>query len=120
MCSQRLDAALQKCVGELRAVLREEGLDELAAKRWDDLEGPATDVGDTLTRKLLQMLLAEQAEEMDQSPEACSHCGTRFVPKPDQARRLQTRRGHVHWKQPVRRCTKCRRDFFPSGQGIGL
>jgi hypothetical protein len=118
-----LEAVLDRLAEEVVEAVRGHGLEELRNKRWAELEGPAVEVGDAVTRKVLARLLGQQAEELVGGDAAggrgCPFCTTELAEKPRQTRSLVTRRGTVHWKTPVGRCTRCRRDFFPSGEGVG-
>jgi hypothetical protein len=99
---------------------REEGMDHLSEKRWDDLEGPSVEIADRVAQKVLAKLLGKQAEELqERSPERCCRCRRKLDVPTTQSRSLMTRRGTVHWKTPVRYCAACRRDFFPAGEGVG-
>ncbi|OYV85691.1 MAG: hypothetical protein B7Z73_13080 [Planctomycetia bacterium 21-64-5] len=84
------------------------------------MEDEACEVADELVRQLLPNLLRRQAAQVADETECCPRCGGALDEKPDRTTPLATRRGRVHWKQPVRRCEACRRDFFPSGQSVGL
>ena len=83
-------------------------------------EDRACELGDALTRRLLEEHLAadettDPGEEVD-----CPICG-RAVPceSPEKVelekRRVQTRRGAVEFERAARRCKPCRRVFFPLG-----
>jgi hypothetical protein len=118
---------------ELKA-RRQEFLEE-AAKAFDQMlgcdgqnglvtfeqrEDRACELGDALTRRLLEEHLAadETADPGEQVD--CPLCG-RPVPceTPEQVemekRQVRTRRGAVEFERAARRCTHCRRVFFPRG-----
>lgn len=118
--NQEMDAVLDRAVEEVFAVLQRDGLADLVEKRWDDLEEPAVEIGDRVTQKVLAKLLGKQAEDIQEHGlETCCRCRTKLDGVSHQSRSLVTRRGKVHWKTPVQYCAACRRDFFPSGEGIG-
>lgn len=119
--SQNLDGIVDRVSSEIREDLRDEvGLDDLTKKKWGDLENPAVDIGDRVTKKVLQALLEDQAGQVaKRDGHACPRCGKAMDDKSDEAHSLQTKRGWVHWKQPQQRCSRCRCDFFPSGPGAG-
>ena len=87
---------------------------------FEQREERACELGDALTRRLLEEHLA--ADDMaDPGVEvACPICGGP-VPceKPEEAemenREVQTRRGKVEFERAARRCNRCRRVFFPRG-----
>ena len=85
-----------------------------------DREDRACELGDGLTRRLLEEhLSADDAVD----PGACVDCPIcgRPVPcgEPEKVelenRSVQTRRGTVDFERAARRCTPCRRIFFPRG-----
>ncbi len=120
MLAAEVRAVVSRCARELREALRGTNLDQLGDKRWDELEGPAVEVGDLVACQLLQTLLQEQAGEVGKGAEVCPLCGAKLENKADESQPLQTRRGWVSWPQPVGRCPRCRRDFFPSGANSGV
>jgi hypothetical protein len=85
---------------------------------FEEREDRACELGDALTRRLLEEHLA--ADEMADPDEAvvCPFCG-RPVPCPVPAevelekREVQTRRGPVEFERAARYCKPCRRVFFP-------
>lgn len=87
---------------------------------FEQREDRACELGDGLTRRLLEEHLA--ADELaDPGAEVdCSLCG-RPVPceEPEevelQQRKLLTRRGWVEYERAGRLCKDCRRVFFPLG-----
>ena len=87
---------------------------------FEEREERACDLGDALTRRLLEEHLA--ADEMGDPGQAvdCPFCG-RPVPCPAPAevelekREVQTRRGPVEFERAARYCKPCRRVFFPRG-----
>ena len=83
-------------------------------------EDRACELGDALTRRLLEEhLAADDAGDPDGQVE-CPICG-RPVPceEPEKVelekRQVQTRRGPVDYERAARRCKPCRRVFFPRG-----
>ena len=119
MRQEALQQVLERCVAELSACLTDQGTRDLRGTRLTDMEDELGTLTDQLVRQLLPALLRQQAEQFADA-ECCPRCGGALDEKPDQTTPLETRRGRVHWKQPVRRCQACRRDFFPSGQSAGL
>lgn len=84
------------------------------------LEELAVEVGDAVTREVLEQELA--------TPVAtdchCPRCGREGLRKGERQRSLQTRRGRVDLTEVECYCRHCRRSFFPSvasaGAGAGL
>ena len=83
-------------------------------------EERACELGDALTRRLLEEhLTADDAADPGVEAE-CPICGK---PVPCEApeevelekRQVQTRRGSVEYERAARRCKSCRRVFFPRG-----
>jgi hypothetical protein len=83
-------------------------------------EERACDLGDALTRRLLQEHL-EADDAADPGIEvACPICGGPVhCPEPEKAemqnREVLTRRGKLEYERAARRCNRCRRIFFPAG-----
>ena len=87
---------------------------------FEERENRACELGDALTRRLLEEHLS--AEELGDpgNTVACPICG-QPVPceSPEEVelekRRVETRRGPVEYERAARRCKPCRRVFFPRG-----
>lgn len=83
-------------------------------------ENRACELGDGLTRLLLEEHLGAD-EAADPGVEvACPICGQPVLcPSPEKAemerRQMRTRRGTVEYERAARRCPHCRRVFFPRG-----
>jgi hypothetical protein len=83
-------------------------------------EERACELGDALTRRLLQEHL-EADDAADPGIEvACPICGGPVhCEEPDKVemenRQVLTRRGKVEYERAARRCNRCRRIFFPAG-----
>ena len=77
-------------------------------------------MGRELSRLMMEQAVDEQSERMpssaleaaDAEAESAAVIGT-------EPSVLETTAGEVQWKQPKTRLSKARRDFFPSGQGVG-
>ena len=89
--------------------------------RFADAEDLAVQVGDQLTRDILQAALQGQATRpRPDDLNTCPSCSG-FLPvppdgQPVEPRLVRSRRGEVAWDEPVCYCTRCRRAFFPSNQ----
>ena len=83
-------------------------------------EDRACELGDALTRRLLEEHLAvddavDPGEQVD-----CPFCGRPVhCEEPEKValenRLIRTRRGKIDFERAARRCTPCRRIFFPHG-----
>lgn len=102
---------------ELIDELTDHGRRDLSQWRMDDLEGEACELVDAITRRVIRGLLEEQVRSCEMTH--CPQCGQELDDKPPEQKTLTTQRGEVTWNQPVKRCTACRCDFFPSGPGVG-
>ena len=87
---------------------------------FEQREDRACELGDALTRRLLEEHLAadDLADPGVEVP--CPICGRIVLcPSPEKAemqrRQVRTRRGTVDYERAARRCPPCRRVFFPRG-----
>lgn len=92
---------------------------DLSATRLTEIEDEVYGLLDRLGGQMLQALLQHQAEEICEV-EKCPGCGGPLEARPPQTKTLRLKRNEVCWRQPVLRCGRCRRDFFPSGEGARL
>jgi hypothetical protein len=80
-----------------------------------ELEEVAVQLGQAISREILNRSLARQAESTTETVcPTCRGASTAGEPEP---RTLTTRAGEVDWNEPRRHCPKCRRSFFPSVAG---
>ena len=119
MRKEALEQVLGRTIAELSECLTDQGQRDLRQTRLTEMEDEVGAVGDELIRRLLTAVLERQAGQTAET-QGCPRCGGPLAIQSDQATPLQTRRGKVHWRQPVRRCGACRRDFFPSGESTRL
>ena len=87
---------------------------------FEEREDRACDLGDELTRRLLQEHLGADETTDPGAVVDCPICGGPVHhDSPEQAeletRELLTRRGKVQYERAARRCKRCRRIFFPAG-----
>ena len=87
---------------------------------FDEREDRACDLGDALTRRLLADHLAADESASPGAEVACPICGKAMhCDAPEKAkmekRQVRTRRGEVELARAARRCSRCRRIFFPPG-----
>jgi len=83
-------------------------------------EERACELGDALTRRLLEEHLAADESADPGEQVACPICGRPVLCESPQEvemeqRRVQTRRGPVEFERAARHCHHCRRVFFPRG-----
>jgi hypothetical protein len=83
-------------------------------------EDRACALGDGLTRRLLEEHLGADEWADPGAPVDCPICGEPMhCDEPDKTemenREMQTRRGKVQYERAARRCSRCRRIFFPPG-----
>ncbi len=83
-------------------------------------EERACDLGDGLTRLLLEEHLSAEEAADPGVQVACPICGGPVrCDSPEQVemenRQVRTRRGAVQYERAARRCKRCRRVFFPRG-----
>jgi len=103
----------------VREFLAEEGLlaspGPGAPSRFAAWEDAAVEVGDALTREVLQQQLATPSE----ADCHCPTCGAAGLRKKERQRSIQTRRGPLDVTEVECYCPGCRRAFFPSVQSAG-
>jgi hypothetical protein len=90
---------------------------------FNEREDRACQEGDRLTRWLLQEHLAADASADPEEQVDCPLCGrpvSSASPKEVELeeRKIKTRRGEIHFERAARRCTHCRRIFFPVGRTV--
>jgi len=91
---------------------------------FEQREDRACEVGDALTRRLLEEHLAADDAADPGVEVACPICGGPVrCDSPEKVemenRELLTRRGKVEYERAARRCKRCRRIFFPRRRAIG-
>jgi hypothetical protein len=119
MSQEAMEPLVERVAGEVRRALTADGQPDLGRMPLTEMEKRVGTVGGQIVRRALEGLLAEQTHQLS-IPEDCPACGCRLQGKQPELKRLKTQHGWVAWEQPVRRCPKCRRDFFPSGEGVGM
>ena len=87
---------------------------------FEEREDRACDLGDALTRRRLADHLAADESANPGVAVACPLCGKAArCDSPEKARmenrQVRTRRGSVDLLRAARRCSRCRRFFFPAG-----
>jgi len=92
-----------------------------AAGTFIDIEELTAEIGDEVARQLANSELSRRSEALcEQSTHACPDCGKEYRVEPDlEPVILQGMRGEIAYSEPRCHCSRCRRDFFPSGRPIG-
>jgi hypothetical protein len=83
---------------------------------FDNLEELAAQIGQLVSREVLQQALAAQAQTPAPPPAfVCPCCGRPTVPKKDpELHPTRTAFGEIAWSEPATTCGHCRKAFFPS------
>jgi hypothetical protein len=88
--------------------------------RFSDLEEVAVQIGQAVSRSLMEQALTRQGNSVPSEAETCSGCGGQVELTDDtEPRAVLTRVGTAHWAEPKRNCPRCRAAFFPSDPGAG-
>jgi uncharacterized protein with PIN domain len=92
-----------------------------AAGTFVELEELACEIGDEVTRQLMNGELAERSNEADESPtQACPDCGQSLSKSEKYHRELDSLRGKIEYDDPAFHCPSCRRAFFPGRRLDGI
>lgn len=115
---RRRDEFLQDAGRAFDRMLGSDGRNGLVS--FEEREVRACQLGDGLTRRLLEEHLAAEDQADPGVEVACPLCGHPVhcdAPEEQkmQKRKLLTRRGQVEYERAARRCPRCRRIFFPRG-----
>jgi hypothetical protein len=91
---------------------------------FSEVERVALAVAQELRKRLLDLLLARQAEAMHHNlPEdlrRCPSCGRETIARDPEPRLLHCRAATVEWQEPRRYCGRCRKAFFPQSKTLGI
>jgi hypothetical protein len=88
--------------------------------QFSDLEELAVQIGQAVSRQMLDQALQQQAAQPVPTPDqVCPSCQQPAAPADPEPRVVQTRAGQTHWLEPHHYCPRCRRSFFPSVQAAG-
>jgi hypothetical protein len=83
--------------------------------KFSDLEELSVQIGQAISRAMMDRALTGQAQAVPATAETCGVCGTAVqAGPPGQPRAVTTTVGTVHWTEPERYCPRCRAAFFPS------
>jgi len=86
--------------------------------KFTEIESDGMNVGLELARLFMEQSVDEQSDQM---PDAALEYDGETASKGDKTKTslLETSAGEVEWAQPQTRLVKSKRDFFPSGAGVG-
>ena len=88
--------------------------------KFSDLEELAVQIGQAVSRSMMDQALAGQAQAGPAVAPVCGVCGTTVqAGPPGEPRAVTTTVGTVGWIEPKRYCPTCRAAFFPSVPGVG-
>jgi hypothetical protein len=88
--------------------------------KFADIEELAVQIGQEISRGMIEQGVGRQADDVPSEAESCSGCGVSVEPtNANEPRGVQTRVGTAHWSEPKRYCPKCRAAFFPSVPSTG-
>jgi hypothetical protein len=83
--------------------------------KFADIEELAVQIGQEISRGMIEQGVGRQADDVPPEAETCSGCGVPVEPTDaKEPRGVQTRVGTAQWNEPKRYCPKCRAAFFPS------
>ena len=83
--------------------------------KFSELEELAIQIGQAVSRNMINQVVVNQAHQVPQTAEVCGVCGTAVQSGPPlEPRALTTTVGTARWSEPKRYCPQCRAAFFPS------
>lgn len=83
--------------------------------KFADIEELAVQIGQEISRGMIEQGVGRQADVVPSEAEICSGCGGSLQPTDGtEPRDVTTRVGSAQWNEPKRYCPKCRAAFFPS------
>lgn len=113
-----MDRPLQQGLAELVREFAERHQAELAAAgTLVSLEELTAQIGDSVARELANQELGRRSAAVSAgAPQECPDCGAACSVEPDpEPVILRGLRGELEYTEPRCHCSRCRRDFFPSG-----
>ncbi len=117
-----MDDQIRREVSEFVGAMAKRHQEKLAAAgTFVALEDLTAQIGDEVARQLASLELGRRSEVLSSQPaHACPDCGEECAVEPDlEPIILQGMRGEIEYQEPRCHCSRCRRDFFPSGWPIG-
>jgi hypothetical protein len=87
---------------------------------FEELEELVVQLGQTISRELANQVLRKQATKpVPPESQRCPTCQHPSEEEPSEPRIVTTGVGDAEWSEPQRRCSRCRRSFFPSVSELG-
>jgi hypothetical protein len=88
--------------------------------KFAELEEIAVQLGQAVSRNMIEQAVARQAATVPAEAERCSGCDGPIAPAEHvEPRAVATQVGTARWDEPKRYCPQCRAAFFPSVAGFG-
>ena len=88
--------------------------------KFADLEDIAVQLGQAVSRNMIEQAVARQAAVVPAEAERCSGCDQPITPTEHvEPRAVATQVGTAQWNEPKRYCPRCRAAFFPSVAEFG-
>jgi len=112
------DQLIAQISQELLDELTDNGARDLSQVRLSQMETEVYELADRISERLLRGMLEDQAALADAA--TCPCCQATLEERPADRDSMKLKRCEVSWDKPVKRCPKCRRDFFPSGGDDGV
>jgi hypothetical protein len=103
---------------ELLDELTDNGTRDLTEVRLSQMEAEVYQAADRISQRVLRGILEDQSGQAQ--ADCCPCCHSPLEDRPPDEKPIKMQRCEVQWCKPVKRCLKCRRDFFPSGGDVGL
>ena len=85
--------------------------------KFSEIESDCLSVGNELGRLMIEQSVSGQASHVPKGSTDCPDGAAALIGSEPAA--VETPAGEVQWDQPKARLSKSRRDFFPSGEGLG-
>lgn len=116
-----MDSHLKAKVKTVTLKLAREEQERLrAAGTMIELEELVCEIGDEVTKQLLQLEMTERSDEAaEATTNACPDCGDCCSQAEPKQRQLTSLRGEIHYHEPSFYCPACRRSFFPDSRRNG-
>lgn len=88
--------------------------------KFADLEDIAVELGQAVSRQMVEQAVARQAATVPAVAERCGGCDQPVTPAGStEPRAVATQVGTAQWTEPKRYCPRCRAAFFPSVAEFG-
>lgn len=102
---------------ELLDELTDHGTRDLTCVRLSQMETEVDQAADRISQRVLRGMLEDQSAQAQ--ADCCPCCHGPLEDRPPDEKPIKMQRCEVQWRKPVKRCPKCRRDFFPQAVMLG-